>query len=185
MEESDEAAEELYRLYVHDTGYARPRTYADLLLFVRLSGAPVSYHPSAPDGFSGIQVGNWIHVTGREDLTDEDRKRILAHEWCHWLRRSRGYSTTRLYSRSGVARDYEEDVARSFESLFHHASYAPVLPDLFTSEDEDMLDFESNDLMAPRYLTRGTVTTDIWLLMAEAEQRGYPHQPRNRGRRNT
>jgi hypothetical protein len=137
MEEAGDAALELYRSHIVDTGYDAPQTFDDLLLFVKLSGAPISYHAEAPPGFSGIQVGNWIHVAGRGDLMDDDRKRILAHEWCHWLRRSRSHASMRLYSRGGQSRDFEEDVARAFETLFRHAncrSYSTIPFDIGVSD---------------------------------------------------
>lgn len=120
---SAEAAEEavlLYHNFITATGYTPPTTYADLLLFVELSGGLVQIC-NAPDSFDGAQIGRWVYVSASDRYTDRQRMLILAHEWCHWLRRNNAAGTHyRLYAResAGEFRDLEEEIATAFERLF-------------------------------------------------------------------
>lgn len=110
----------LYQRFVIDTGFTPPETYGDLILFVELSGAPVKACES-PESFDGIQIGDWVFVTASSRVSDRDRMRILAHEWCHWLRRNNASDTCyRLYADEGRAEfhDMEEEIAVAFERLF-------------------------------------------------------------------
>lgn len=110
----------LYQRFVIDTGYTPPETYDDLSLFVEISGAPVKAC-DAPEEFDGIQIGDWVFVTASPRVSDRGRMRILAHEWCHWLRRNNACDTCyRLYADGGHAEfhDMEEEIAVTFERLF-------------------------------------------------------------------
>lgn len=117
----DDEAKGLYERFIAQTGFSPPLTYADLLLFVELSGGMVAFHQEAPDDFFGLQMGEWIIVGGSARRSDRDLMLILAHEWCHWLRRQSAADLRfRLYEVSDDAaeRDREERIARAFERLF-------------------------------------------------------------------
>ena len=120
-EEADEEAMRLHDYYITQTGFTLPSTYADLLLFVELSGGMVAFHQEAPEDFYGLQMGEWIIVGGGARRTDRELMLILAHEWCHWLRRQDAEGLHfRLYEVSDDAaeRDREEKIARAFERMF-------------------------------------------------------------------
>jgi len=112
----------LYRDVIADAGHASPYTYLDLLEIVLASGAMVVSCQNAPPGFTGVQIGDVVYVNGSPRMSDHQRVRVLAHEWCHWLRRlSRNqYRHVRLYQGTDATegRDQEEQIARSFERLF-------------------------------------------------------------------
>lgn len=109
-------------------GHDAPRDYAALVEIVLASGALVVWCADAPPGFTGVQIGDVLYVNGSPALSDHQRRRILAHEWCHWLRRrARGECRrVRLYQGkdgrpapdAAEGRDCEERIARAFERLF-------------------------------------------------------------------
>ena len=128
MPKQDPAAEAagLYQHHITATRFTPPRTYAELLLFAELSGAVVCQVQSRVDDFWGIQIGGSVFVSGTSPQTERQRMRVLAHEWCHYLRRleARGRAI-RLYSPESVGqtdendtRDWEERIARAFARLF-------------------------------------------------------------------
>jgi hypothetical protein len=110
-------ARALFCCYVTRTGYTPPSTFADLLLFVQLSGIPVYYWETAPVEFTAVQIGDCIHINGRPEISDRERMRMLAHEWCHALRR-RAFHKYEWYDGTTPPREREERIARAFERLF-------------------------------------------------------------------
>ena len=128
MPKHDPASEAagLYENHVVATKFTPPRTYADLLLFAELSGAVVCQVQSQVEDFWGIQISGSLFVSGTSQLTEHQRMRVLAHEWCHYLRRLEAKGRAiRLYSAETAAqsaendkRDWEERVARAFARLF-------------------------------------------------------------------
>ena len=119
-QEAAEEAQALYHTFIKATGYTPPKSYEELLCFVELSRASVQIC-NAPESFDGIQIGQWVYVSGSDRFTDRQRMLILAHEWCHWLRRNNAAGTHyRLYARgdAGEFRDLEEEIATAFERHF-------------------------------------------------------------------
>lgn len=119
---AQEAALQLYREAITQAGHRVPDTYAQLLDVVLATEALVVSCHSAPRGFTGVQIGDVLYVNGSEEICDHQRLRILAHEWCHWLRRRarRQHRHVRLYQGRDATegRDQEERIARAFERLF-------------------------------------------------------------------
>jgi cytochrome c oxidase assembly factor CtaG len=111
-------AQALYSRYVTATGFTPPETLSELLLFVELSGGIAMCCGDAPANFEGIQIGRWIYVRHPDAEHGHSRMRVLAHEWCHWLRRlEHGDQIARAY-RGTNERSEEECIARAFERLF-------------------------------------------------------------------
>ncbi len=113
-------AQEIYDSHVASSGFDAPETYQELMAFVEASYGLVMLCANAPDDF-GLQVGEMIYVTDSPFISDRARMLILAHEWCHWLRREEncGYH---FYSFDVVdeaeERDREEMIAIAFSRLF-------------------------------------------------------------------
>lgn len=117
----DALAQGLYDCYVLNTGYTPPESYADLVLFVGLSAVPVIFWRSPPFGFSGIQIGIFVHLNGSEKVSDRERMLSLAHEWAHALRaRQRVEEPIRRNGGEGAIRDrdHEEQIALAFQRFF-------------------------------------------------------------------
>lgn len=118
----EQIAQDLYEEAVVRPGYEAPQNYAQLLAIVFASGALVVWCADAPDGFEGVQIGDVLYVSGSREMTDHQRRRILAHEWCHWLRqRCRPFSRqVRLFQGvdSTASRECEEKIAVAFQRLF-------------------------------------------------------------------
>lgn len=114
-------AEGLYEKAVVRRGHSAPQDCSQLLSVVLESGALVAWCVDAPERFAGMQIGDILYINGAPGLADRQRRRILAHEWCHWLRRSTAQSRPiRLYEGrdSAAQRECEERIARAFERLF-------------------------------------------------------------------
>ena len=125
--ECQQAAAQLYQQFITALGYAAPANYAELLTIVEDTGAKVVWCADAPCGFTGVQIGDLLYVNASSLFSEHQRLRILAHEWCHWLRRRSlsQPSQVRLYQgKDGrtadavTGRDCEEKIAREFERLF-------------------------------------------------------------------
>lgn len=120
--EAQKTALQLYEEVITHAGYGTPAAYADLLDIVRASDAEVVFCVNPPSGFTGVQIGDVLYVNGSDAVSDHQRLRILAHEWCHWLRRRARHQHrhVRLYQGRDAAegRDREEEIARAFERLF-------------------------------------------------------------------
>lgn len=115
-------ARELYREAIIDRGYAPPQTYADLLRIALDHGALVFWCETLPARMGGVQIDCSLMISGSPDLNDYQRMRILAHEFCHWLRERRYNHRRHLNLYQGgdpmAGRLYEEQIARAFERFF-------------------------------------------------------------------
>jgi hypothetical protein len=95
-----------------------------MLLLVIASGARVDVYPGSPPEFGGVQMGDVITIAEWPGLSDAQRRRRLAHEWCHWLRRKEAFRRVvggrgiRFYGGDPDPRDEEEQIAKAFERLF-------------------------------------------------------------------
>ncbi len=112
----------LYNDVITGEGIAPPQSYAEMIDVVLATGAQVVSCQSAPRGFTGVQIGDILYVNTSPYMPDHDSMHILAHEWCHWLRRRSQdqFRQVRLYQgRDRIEeREGEESIARAFERLF-------------------------------------------------------------------
>lgn len=112
----------LYDEVIAKGAEAPPRSYAEMVEVALASGAQVVCCQNAPRGFTGVQIGDILYVNVSRYMPDHESLRILAHEWCHWLRRRSQdqFRQVRLYQgRDRVEeREGEEKIARAFERLF-------------------------------------------------------------------
>ena len=97
-----------------------PRNAAEMQELILSSGASVTLAASAPPSFTGVQIGGCLYVNGTDAISDYRRKKILAHEWFHWLRRPYIDDPLQIYcySEHPHTRDIEEQYAKEFERLF-------------------------------------------------------------------
>lgn len=120
--EASVIAQDLFDDYVLRSGYGTPYCYAELQDTVLASGCSVLLRGDAPRCFAGIQIGDTLYINGTDALTDNKRMQVLAHEWCHYLRRGITENPRAMRMYAGLdqpqARDYEELIAREFEKLF-------------------------------------------------------------------
>lgn len=120
--EARKIATRMYRDLATDWDSFPIQCYEDLVSIVIASGAHVVSCQDAPVGFTGIQIGDILYVNTSPGMPEYKSLRILAHEWCHWLRRQSQdqFRHVRLYQGRDRSeeREGEEKIARAFERFF-------------------------------------------------------------------